>query len=134
MRDVELESVDVIKYLSVHVDYSLSWKDHLKSVSSKVSRGIGMLKKAEYYIPGDCLKIPYSSIVEPCFRYCCSIWRTCGVTEKNRLQKFQNRAARSVTSSTFDASSRLLRERLRWKTIDELIVEDSKSIVYKSHG
>ena len=28
IRDRELESVDVMKYLGVHVDYSLSWKDH----------------------------------------------------------------------------------------------------------
>ena len=48
IRDRDLESVDVIKYLCVHVDYSLSWKDHLKSVNSKVSRGMGMLKQAKY--------------------------------------------------------------------------------------
>ena len=27
-RDRELVSVDVIKYLGVHVDYSLNWRDH----------------------------------------------------------------------------------------------------------
>ena len=59
----------------------------------------------------------------------------CGVTEINRLQKFQNRAARIVTNSKFDDSSRPLIERLGWKTIDELIAEESKTIVYKSlHG
>ena len=45
IRDRELESFDVIKHLGVHVDYSLSWKDNLKYVTSKVSRGMGMLKK-----------------------------------------------------------------------------------------
>ena len=45
IRKRELESVDVIKCQCVHVDYSLSWKDHLKSVTSKVSRRMGMLKK-----------------------------------------------------------------------------------------
>jgi len=53
--DRELDSVDVIKYLGVHVDDSLSWKDHLKSVTSKVSRGIGILKQAKYYLPEACL-------------------------------------------------------------------------------
>ena len=135
IRDRELESVDVIKYLGVDVDCSLSWKDHLISVTSKVSRGMRMLKKAKCYLPEVCLKNLYSSIVEPCFQYCCSIWGTCGVTEKNRLQKFQNRAARIVTNSKFDDSNRPLIERLRWKTIDELIAEESKTIVYKYlHG
>ena len=51
VHDRELESVHVLKYLGLHVDYSLSWKDHVKSAISKVSRGVGMLKKAKYYLP-----------------------------------------------------------------------------------
>ena len=73
IRNRELESVDVIKYPGIHVDYSLSWKDLLKSVTSKVSRGMGMLKQTKYYLPEACLKALYSSIVEPYFRYCCSV-------------------------------------------------------------
>ena len=64
-RDRDLASVDVIKYLGVHVNYSLNWRDHLKSVTSKVSRGMGMLEEAKYYLPDTCLKTLYSSIVEP---------------------------------------------------------------------
>ena len=45
IRNRELESVDVIKYLGVHVDYSLSWNDRLKYATSMVSRGMGMLNK-----------------------------------------------------------------------------------------
>ena len=51
----DLESFNVIRYLGVHVDYSLSWKDHLKSVTSKVSRGMGMLKPGKYYLLEVCL-------------------------------------------------------------------------------
>ena len=40
IRDRELESVDVIKYLGVDFDYNLRWKGHLKYVTSKVSRGV----------------------------------------------------------------------------------------------
>ena len=47
IRDRELDPVDVIKYLGVHVDYSSSLKDHLNSVTIKVSRGMGMLKQAK---------------------------------------------------------------------------------------
>jgi len=74
IRDRDLESADVTKYLGVDVDYSLGWKDHFKSVTSKVSREMGMLKEAKYYLPEVFLKTLYSSIVEPYFRYCCSFW------------------------------------------------------------
>jgi len=48
------------------------------------------------------------------------------------IEKFQNRATRIVTNNKFDASSRPLIERLGWKTIEELIAKESKTIVYNS--
>ena len=92
---------------------------------------MGVLKQAKHYLPEACLKPLYSSIVEPYFRHCCSVRRTCGVTEKICLQKFENRATRIFTSSRCDAFNRPLIERLRWKTIDELINKESKTTVYK---
>ena len=89
IRDRKSESVDVTKYLGVHFDYSLSWKDHLKSVTSKMSRGMGMLKQAKYYLPEACPKTLFSSIVEPYFRYCCSVWGTYRVTEKTAIKNFK---------------------------------------------
>ena len=56
IRDRELDLVDEIKYLGVNVDDSLSWKENIKSVTSKVSRGMGMLKHAKYYLPCSMLR------------------------------------------------------------------------------
>ena len=91
IRDREVDSVDVIKYLGVHADYSLSWKDHLKYVTSKVSRGMGMLNQAKYYFPEASLKTLYSSIVEPYFRYCCSVWGSCAVTKQTTFKHFKTK-------------------------------------------
>ena len=80
-------------------------------------RRLGMLNQAKYCLPGACLKTVCSSILEPYFRYCCTLWVICDVTEKN---------------SKFDAPSRPLVQKLGWKTIDELIAEESTKIIYKS--
>ena len=93
---------------------------------------MGMLKQAKFYLPEACLKTLYSRIVELYFRYFCSVWGTVGVTEKNCLQNFQERAAGIFTNSKFDTFSRPLIERLGWKAIEELIADKSKAIVYKS--
>ena len=68
----------------------------------------------------------------PHFRYCYLVWGCCGCTGINHLQKLQNRAARIVTSSSIDAPSRPLVNELVWKTIDELVDNESKVMVYKS--
>ena len=51
------------------------------------------------------------------------------------MQKLQNRAARIITGSRFDAPGLQLVKRLGWKTIDKLISSESNTMVFKSlHG
>ena len=41
IRDNNLEIIQKTKYLDVQIDNSLNWKEHIKTVSTKVSRAIG---------------------------------------------------------------------------------------------
>ena len=45
--EMELEVVNNIKYLGIQIDNSLDWKEQVLAVSSKVSRGLGLLKHAK---------------------------------------------------------------------------------------
>ena len=132
IRENELDVVQKTKYLGVQIDCSLDWKEQIKAVSTKASRAIGFLKHAKSFLPKESLKTLYTGIVEPHFRYCCSVWGCAGSTEINQLQKLQNRAARIITNSSFDTPSRPLIEELGWKTIEELIGNESKTMVFKS--
>ena len=102
------------------------------AVSTKVSRAVGFLRHAKSFLPKETLKTICTGVVEPHFRYCCSVWGCAGSTEINQLQKLQNRAARIVTNSSFDTPSNPLIESLGWKTILELIQKESQTMVFKS--
>ena len=91
-----------------------------------------MLKYAKRYLPLEIVKNMYTIIVEPHFRNCCSVWGCCGETLHDKLQ---NRAARIVTNSSYDASSLPLIGSLGWLTIKEMIEFETATTVYKSlHG
>ena len=60
------------------------------------------------------------------------MWGCAGTTEINRLQKLQKRAARLAIDSSFEKPSLQLIKKLRWKTINELIEYESKTMVFKS--
>ena len=100
----------------MQIDNKLDWKEHIKTVSLKVSRAIGFLKHAKSFLPEKTLRTMYTGIVEPhfryCYRYCNSVWGCCGLTEINQLQKLQIRAAHIVTGSRFDAPGLPLVKRL----------------------
>ena len=61
-----------------------------------------------------------------------SVWDCCGRTEINQMVKLKQRAARIITGSHFNALSLPLVKRLGWKTIDELIRNESNIMVLKS--
>ena len=82
IRDKSLDMVEKTKYLGLKTDQNLDWKEHMKYVASKVSRAIGFLKHAKSLVPSTTLINLYKSIVEPHFRYCCSVWGCCSSTEK----------------------------------------------------
>ena len=133
IRENRLEVVQ--KYLGVEIDSSLDWKEQIKAIYTKVSRAVGFLKHAKSFLPKETLKTIYTGIVEPHFRYCCSVWGCACSTEINQLQKLQNRAARIVINSRFDARSSPLIKSFGWKTIHELILNESQTMVFKSlHG
>ena len=115
----------------VQIDCSLDWKEQINAVATKVSRAIGFLRHAKSFLPKASLKTLYSGIVEPHFRYCCSVWGCAGSTNINQLQKLQNRAARIITNNSFDTPSRPLIAELGWKTIEELIGNETKTMVFK---
>ena len=83
------EHVEVIcnsKYLGVQIDKNLTWKNQVKSVTEKASRRIGFLKYANHFIPEAIVKTLDTSIVEPHFQYCCSVWGCCNSTDILLLQ------------------------------------------------
>ena len=91
-----------------------------------------MLKYAKKYLPLDTVKNMHTSIVEPHFRNCCSVWGCCGEILLDKQQKLQNCVARIVTNSSYNASSLPLNGSLGWLTIKEMIVFETATPVYKS--
>ena len=132
IRDKSLDTVEKTKYLGVHIDQNLDWKEHIKYVASKVSRAFSFLKYAKNLVPSITLINLYKRIVEPHFRYCCSVWGCCSSTEKNRLQRLQNRAARIITGSRFDDSAMPLIKGLGWQTIEKMISSETNIMVFKA--
>ena len=132
IRDHELGVVDTTKYLGPLIDNSLDWKYHISVLSSKA---VGFLKHAKSILFLETLNKLDAGIVEPHFRYCCSLWGCCCVTKNNHLQKLQSRAARTITNISFDAPGIPFVRRLDWKTIEEPIAHESELMVFKSiHG
>ena len=110
----------------------LNWDKHVDTIKTKANRALGLIKYSKKYLPSDVLKKMYRGIVEPQLSYCCSVWGCCSNSKINILQKIQNKAARIVTNSPYDASAAPLIQNLSWPTISDLTRKETATLVYKS--
>ena len=99
---------------------------------TKANRALGLIKYSKEYLPSDILNKMYRGIVEPHLSYCCSVWGCCNESKLDVLQKIQNRAARIVTSSPYDASAAPIIQNLGWLTISNLVRKETATLTYKS--
>ena len=74
----------------------------------------------------------YTSLIEPYFRYCYSVWGCARTTILQKLKKLQNRAGRIATNSCYDAPSEQLIQELSWLNIEQLIKLQTVKVVYKT--
>ena len=57
----------------------------------------------------------YKTLIQPRFDYCSPLWDNCGLGLQDKLQKFQNRAARVITGADYDVRSSEVLNKLGWE-------------------
>ena len=98
-----IERKQSIKFLGVIFDENLSWKEHIKTIASKISRTIGVISKSKFYVSQTSLFKLYHSLVYPYLYYGNIIWGSTYKTNLNRLKILQKRIVRIITKSSYDA-------------------------------
>ncbi|CAB4040688.1 Hypothetical predicted protein, partial [Paramuricea clavata] len=132
INNVPVKQVSHTKSLGVHIDENLSWNVHIEKLSKKVASGIGALKRIRPYVPFTTMQLIYKCLVQPYFDYCSAVWDSCSSYLVNKLQKLQNRAARVLTSSSYDTNADYLFESLGWKNLVSQRRLTKAIMVYKS--
>ena len=128
-----IKQVSQAKSLGVYVDENLSWTTHINEIiTKKIASCIGALKRVRPFVPVNTLIIIFNSLFQPHFNCCCEIWDSCSKTPAAKLQKLQNRAAKVLTFSGYDASADPLIEVLDWQKLESQRSFHKAVMVYKS--
>ena len=101
LNNTNLNYTDHTKFLGVVLDNNLTCGNHIKYISSKVSRSLGILYKLQDYLPTTSLIGLYYTFVYPYLIYCIPIW---GNTTENHLYPLkilQKRAIRIINKKPF---------------------------------
>lgn len=73
------------KFVGTIIDCKLSWKEHISSLCSKISRIDGVLNNLKHFLPHSTLLLLYNSLILPHVNYNLLVW---GNAKKNTYSPF----------------------------------------------
>ena len=106
------EEVEHITFLGVNIDQHLAWKTHINFVCTKISKTIGMLYKAWFYVTRKSLLSLYLSLVYPYLTYHNVAWSSTYPTNINRIYLLQKRIVRTICAADHRAPGKPLIQNL----------------------
>ena len=130
--DQIIKRVDHTKSLGLTIDAQLSWGKHVEEICKKVSSAIGALKRVRPFISKETTIQIYNALIMPHFDYCSPAWDCLSGYLGDKLQILQNRAARIITKSPFDASSNHLLSTLSWERLSLRRKKQKALMMYKT--
>lgn len=118
----EIPIKDEAKYLGVTLNKNLKWNKHITDVINKAKRAFHALKPIMSNKSKLMLKAKrnlYIQCIRPIISYASPAWATMNITQKRKLQTFQNKTLRHITGAPWFISNEIIRRDLKIEDILE---------------
>lgn len=131
LDDENLEPVECAKNLGVLFDPHLSWHTHVDMIVSRCTGILVALSHHRNLLPHEIMTNIVQTLVLPHIRYCLTVIAPMRETQKHRLEKIMNFAARVISGrKKYDHISDVKRE-LEWLSIEDQIRYNEGLLMYK---
>ena len=114
----------VIKYLGVHIDNKLTFKQHIESIINKTEKIIKMLyslinRRSRLNLRTKVLL--YKTVLRPILAYAAPVWRSCAYSHRKRLQVTQNKILKMILDVPFYTSTCIVHDLTDVQLLDEYL-------------
>ena len=99
IEDKELIQVSNFKFLGLILNENLTWEAHTKSISHKISQGIGILTRLKQFLPDETLLTLYHSLISCHLNNHLLVWGQ----QSDRIYKLQKKAIRIISKEHYRA-------------------------------
>ena len=113
-----------VKYLGLHIDTQLTWKQHTKSIIDKIQTTRRQMywltsRKSKLSIENK-LKI-YKTIIKPIWTYGIPLWGTAVMSHINKLESLQSKILRTIVNAQWYVRNEDIRKDLKIPIVKEEI-------------
>ena len=95
-----IQAVEKAKYLGMVIDPGLKWNFHIDNLAIIISRNIGLISRARFFLDKHSLTLLYNSLVLPYINYCCLVWGFTFPTYLHKIEVLQKRAVRIIDNQS----------------------------------
>ena len=93
------ENDESIKFLGLHLDEHLTWKNHIAAITSKISKSLFAINRVKYLLPHYALKTLYFSLVQSHIQYGIQAWGN--ASNISKITVLQKRAIRIINQINY---------------------------------
>ena len=97
-----IERSRCVKFLGILIDDRLNYNTHVLQLSKKLSRTAGIMRKVANYMPHVILRQVYFSLFQSVLDYGVVVWGGCGITNRNKIIRAQNKAVSLLSELPLD--------------------------------
>ena len=130
-NDIDICMTSCDKILGVHVDHNLTWHNHFKFLSKKISSYLWLLSKIRTYVSIDHRLLFYNAYIKPHFDYCSMIWSNSSNANINKVTKLQRRACKIILGHEYSDLNEAL-EKLKMLSFDQSVFMSKAKMMYKN--
>ena len=123
-----IDQVEDFNYLGITLDQHITWTPHIKKISIKISRVIGILRKLKRTFPQYILRTIYNSLIHPHLIYGLNLW---GFKHK-RITTLQKKAVRILAFRPYISHSISAFKELKVLMLEDLYKIQLYKIYYKN--
>ena len=129
--DKYVNIVSCDKLLGVQIDENLSWAEHIKSVTLKMTRNIWLLSQISKYLSISHRITFYKSFIQPHIDYCNIVWSNCPKTCLAKIERLQKRACKIILDYEYEDIMQSMND-MNIMTINERIFLRKAKFMYKT--
>jgi len=118
------------KFLGIHIDENLTWKQHIDAVKKKVTSALFAIKQVKNVLPLDSLRTLYLALIQSHLSYGITAW---GCADKNVLRPLmlvQKRAIRVINNASYYSHTGPKFKKTKILKLDDLFTYQSLLFVH----
>ncbi|CAB3261126.1 unnamed protein product [Arctia plantaginis] len=130
LGDEILPQKNVVKYLGMHIDRRLTWREHIKTKRDQAKRKLKdmhWLIGRQWSLSLENKLLIYKSILKPIWTYGIALWGSASHSNIEILQRFQNKALKNLSGAPWYTRNTEVHEYLQLPTVKEVIEKSYKN-------